>query len=505
MSTEYPTAHQYEPLRTPSGWSDEEKRLIVQLTDIFDDLYRRFGRLRFKDLGNALKTRMEDESGNLAEVMLSTEGLSAAVNNNRLAFTAAGLEIRNAAGVTVFRQDNDTGNLTVSGQLAATGGTIGGFTIGQDALYNGTGIVLSSLGTVRLGQLLIQDGDRTISNDYGPTIGSNSSLTLAADNQPAMIMGEGSVYVELPLHAQAGLFVNPNLTTTNAPNAYIDPSSGRLYRSLSGGSGGEGSGSGGSGGSGGGQTFAPLAASISLNSSNYMVGQTVIAYAGATGGIGAYRYTFALSQDYGAYTPLSSSGATCSFALIGTGSYRVRVLVEDANGNSDLAYSAVIMAGGVLQEPSVTVTANRSQITGSGSVTWTAHLAGMEGLQYSVTMSLLKNDVFYGETVTGQTLTRTLTEPGTYYCTVAVTDLGGGPGWGGYGGTVVVTGNTQLAYTTGSNVNMRSGPGTGYSIVTNITAQGSYVEVTGGKSGEWYPVYWQGYTGYIIDDYLQLI
>ena len=68
---------QHEPLRVPSNWGTNEKRLIAQLEELFDDIYRRFGRLRLEDLGDALKTRI-----------LSTEGIRLEVGAQRV-FRAA--------------------------------------------------------------------------------------------------------------------------------------------------------------------------------------------------------------------------------------------------------------------------------------------------------------------------------------------------------------------------------------------------------------------------------
>ncbi len=49
---------------------------------------------------------------------------------------------------------------------------------------------------------------------------------------------------------------------------------------------------------------------------------------------------------------------------------------------------------------------------------------------------------------------------------------------------------------TGSNVNLRQGPGTTYTVITLIPA-GSPVEVSGCKSG-WCQISFQGQSGYII-------
>ena len=50
----YATVQQHQPLRIPTGWNDNEKQLLIQLEGLFDDIYRRFGRLRLADLGPPL-------------------------------------------------------------------------------------------------------------------------------------------------------------------------------------------------------------------------------------------------------------------------------------------------------------------------------------------------------------------------------------------------------------------------------------------------------------------
>lgn len=37
--------YQYQPLITPRGWTDEEKRFVQRLSDILDDLYLKVGKL----------------------------------------------------------------------------------------------------------------------------------------------------------------------------------------------------------------------------------------------------------------------------------------------------------------------------------------------------------------------------------------------------------------------------------------------------------------------------
>lgn len=48
------TTYQYEPLPVPAGWNPEEKRLIQRLTDIFDDIYLKWGRIGENELSKSV-------------------------------------------------------------------------------------------------------------------------------------------------------------------------------------------------------------------------------------------------------------------------------------------------------------------------------------------------------------------------------------------------------------------------------------------------------------------
>lgn len=78
------------------------------------------------------------------------------------------------------------------------------------------------------------------------------------------------------------------------------------------------------------------------------------------------------------------------------------------------------------------------------------------------------------------------------YAYTATSPATSSPWWG-----LVVT-------STGSDVNIRSGPGTSYSVVESISSY-SHIEIVG-TSGDWYKVQYSsyGYTGYIKGEYLQV-
>lgn len=72
---------QHESLRVPMGWKDQDKALIAQLERIFDDIYKRFGRLAWEDLGAKLQEKISNiEEG--AVTAVTWDGV-----NNKLTVT----------------------------------------------------------------------------------------------------------------------------------------------------------------------------------------------------------------------------------------------------------------------------------------------------------------------------------------------------------------------------------------------------------------------------------
>lgn len=81
MATDYSTIQQHQPLRVPAGWGKQEKSFVVQMEEILDDIYRRFGRLRLADMGEAFRKQISDDEGNIASLELTTAGLAVEVGN----------------------------------------------------------------------------------------------------------------------------------------------------------------------------------------------------------------------------------------------------------------------------------------------------------------------------------------------------------------------------------------------------------------------------------------
>lgn len=51
----YSTVQQHQPIYAPKNWNEEEKRFVRTLQGIFDDIYKRYGRLGLNDLSKVFR------------------------------------------------------------------------------------------------------------------------------------------------------------------------------------------------------------------------------------------------------------------------------------------------------------------------------------------------------------------------------------------------------------------------------------------------------------------
>lgn len=51
----YTTVQQHQPIYAPKNWNEEEKRFVRTLQGIFDDIYKRYGRLGLNDLSKVFR------------------------------------------------------------------------------------------------------------------------------------------------------------------------------------------------------------------------------------------------------------------------------------------------------------------------------------------------------------------------------------------------------------------------------------------------------------------
>ena len=192
---------------------------------------------------NGFSARITNAEGDIASLELSLSGVVASVEGNRLVFDSNGLTIKNAAGETVFFSSAITGTLNITGNINAAGGTIGGFTIGDNSITAPNGVKLYSSGNFStVNNLQLSSGTDGHHRDY-------AMLTQASGFDELRIMhssgdadwgsirfyaenGQAKVSVHSPLTVGSGLLLINLPTTTQAPNLYID-SAGNLYRCAS--------------------------------------------------------------------------------------------------------------------------------------------------------------------------------------------------------------------------------------------------------------------------------
>ena len=133
----YVTQHQFQPPNVPREWKPDERRYAQQVEELFRYLYSRFNRLRLEDMSDGFRATISGIENHYASLELRLQGFAAAIDGNRLEFTASGLDIKNDQGEAVLQQDIGTGNLTITGTIYADGGNIGGLSILNGVLTNG--------------------------------------------------------------------------------------------------------------------------------------------------------------------------------------------------------------------------------------------------------------------------------------------------------------------------------------------------------------------------------
>jgi len=111
------TIQQHQPLRTPEGWNRQERMFLVQLDEILDDIYRRFGRLKLADLSESVQngiTIVDETTGKRVMISEAVNAIDIKIEDAEssiatLAATAERIETRIAElgyGM-VFMQPNE--------------------------------------------------------------------------------------------------------------------------------------------------------------------------------------------------------------------------------------------------------------------------------------------------------------------------------------------------------------------------------------------------------------
>lgn len=119
MVTKYTTIQQHEPLRVPSGWGQQERAFIAQLEALFDDVYRRFNRIRMRDLSEPLQSTIQESADGVTEVKTSIVQTNAQIAL-KLDKTSPSVGVSNSAILI----NTDGINLNSEGSIDVDGGTV---------------------------------------------------------------------------------------------------------------------------------------------------------------------------------------------------------------------------------------------------------------------------------------------------------------------------------------------------------------------------------------------
>ena len=119
MATKYTTIQQHEPLRVPSGWGQQERAFIAQLEALFDDVYRRFNRIRMRDLSEPLQSTIQESADGVTEVKTSIVQTNAQIAL-KLDKTSPSVGVSNSAILI----NTDGIHLNSDGSIDVDGGTV---------------------------------------------------------------------------------------------------------------------------------------------------------------------------------------------------------------------------------------------------------------------------------------------------------------------------------------------------------------------------------------------
>lgn len=196
MSTGYTTYQQHEPLRAPSGWSTQEKRFVAQLEELFDDIYKRYNRLRMEDMSPAFrksfKQIMDDGTELRNDLDITAAGLSAEITR---ATTAEGTLSSSISG-TASAMELTFKKIGASGYTAAGITTIteNGITVRHSSLSNcytemsASGFTLRDSNNVVIGGLMNLNGSivsvmNTLHNPSYPNFKADVGSYIPRDNE----------------------------------------------------------------------------------------------------------------------------------------------------------------------------------------------------------------------------------------------------------------------------------------------------------------------------------
>ena len=90
MSTnKYNVIEQHQPLRVPSSFDRQGKQLVIQIDELLDDIYKRFGRLGMKDMSSEFRFVIDNKYDRISGITIDDDGVN--ITGNKYVEIQAGL------------------------------------------------------------------------------------------------------------------------------------------------------------------------------------------------------------------------------------------------------------------------------------------------------------------------------------------------------------------------------------------------------------------------------
>ena len=193
MADKYSTIQQHQPLRVPASFDKQGRALIVQLDEIFDDIYRRYGRLKVSDLGSELKDLclLKDEDGKYISIQTGIGTIQLEVGDiegtmSSLGMTPDGIDIHGGKYIKI----ESGGDLEVNGgDVTVKAGSTLSIKSNADLEVDGGDVTIKSGG-----KLDVDGSDVTIKS--GSTLSVKSNADLEVDGGDVTIKSSGKLDVD---------------------------------------------------------------------------------------------------------------------------------------------------------------------------------------------------------------------------------------------------------------------------------------------------------------------
>ena len=114
MADKYSTIQQHQPLRVPQSFDKQARALIIQLDEIFDDIYKRFGRLKPSDFGSQLQelVLIEGDDGKYVSVKQTVDGIETDIQEGLAGKISKTSQYTTAESIVTAAESYTNGQLT---------------------------------------------------------------------------------------------------------------------------------------------------------------------------------------------------------------------------------------------------------------------------------------------------------------------------------------------------------------------------------------------------------